>query len=82
MSEDRCSSILDDVIQTTEELSALEVDNEHGLTSKIRTSGITLWNRAVSLKMQEHSNTHLIARSQLVTRTDMCLFGGNTVICF
>ena len=67
LSEERCSSLLDDIIQTTEELSALDVNKElqSGLTNKIRASGITLWNRAVSLKTQELANTHLIARSTM-----------------
>jgi hypothetical protein len=65
LSQERCSSLLDDIIQTLEELSSLDVNHElqSGLTNKILSSGITLWNRAVSLKTQEHANTHLIARS-------------------
>lgn len=65
LSDERSSSLLDDIIQLTENLSAVEVGNDKDaeLTSRIRASGIALWNRAVSLKTQDSTNAQLVARS-------------------
>ncbi|XP_062522974.1 testis-expressed protein 11-like [Corticium candelabrum] len=68
LSDERSSSLLDDIIQLTENLSAVEMGNDKDaeLTSRIRASGIALWNRAVSLKTQDSTNAQLVARMRHV----------------